>query len=117
MDIARPPHGLSTAEALALRARHGENDVSPAPARTPLREVARLLSDPLVLLLLGATTVSAVAGDSVDAFIILGIVTIGISLDFAQSYRARRVVDELRARVAPTATVLRDDTFREIPRA
>jgi Mg2+-importing ATPase len=50
-----------------------------------------------------------------DALIIVTIVLLGIAIDFWQTYRSERAVDRLRASVTPTATVLRDGQWQEVP--
>src|SRR6266852_6099208 len=43
-------------------------------------------------------------------------VLLGVSLNFIQTYRSQRVVERLRAGVAPTATVLRNGSWAEMSR-
>ena len=62
-----------------------------------------------------ASAVSAWLGENVDAGIIATIVLLSVTVNFWQSYRSQQAADRLRASVAPTATVLRDGTWREIP--
>ena len=62
-----------------------------------------------------ASIASATLGDFVNAAIVLTIVGLSMVIDFAQTHRSERAADALRARVAQTATVLRDGRWREIP--
>ena len=63
-----------------------------------------------------AATASAFLGDKVDAAIIGVIVLISIVIDLTQTYRSQRAVEQLRDRVAPTASVLRGGEWKEIRR-
>src|SRR5208282_5327384 len=51
-----------------------------------------------------------------DAGIIGVIVLLSAAIDFAQTYRSQRAIEQLRDRVAPTATVLRGGEWKEMPR-
>lgn len=73
------------------------------------------LRNPIVLILLFATGVSAVTQEWVDAVIILAIVLGSALLSFFQEYRANNAAEELRARVQVRATVLRDGQPQAIP--
>jgi Mg2+-importing ATPase len=48
--------------------------------------------------------------------IIVTIVLVGASIDFAQTYRSQRETDRLCASVTPTATVSRDEVWQEVAR-
>jgi Mg2+-importing ATPase len=101
---------------LEYLARFGPNDPAPQDGHPLLVEVGLLFANPLVLILLVAAGASAFVGERVDAFIIVAIVLVSAAIDFLQTYRSHRTAELLRAQVAPTATVLRDGAFCEIPR-
>ena len=48
--------------------------------------------------------------------IILVLVSLGVSINFVQTYRSQKAIDKLRENVTPTATVLRDEMWQEIRR-
>ncbi|HEV2359956.1 MAG TPA: magnesium-translocating P-type ATPase [bacterium] len=108
--------GLTSEEARHRLDEVGPNDPTPARHKSALLELAALFANPLVLILLIASAVSGVLGEIVSASIIVIIVLLSAGLNFVQTYRARRAAEDLRARVAPTATVLRDGGWQEIPR-
>ncbi len=117
VDAPTPPtRGLGSAEAEARLARFGPNDPAPQEGHPLLVEIGLLFANPLVLILLVAAGASAFVGERVDAVIIVAIVLVSAVIDFVQTYRSHRTTELLRATVAPTATVLRDGAFREIPR-
>jgi Mg2+-importing ATPase len=82
-----------------------------------MKEIAALFANPVVSILLVASIASAFLGDVPGAIIIVTVLTLGTALNFAQTYRSRRAAESLRARVAPTATVMRGGTWVELPRS
>jgi Mg2+-importing ATPase len=56
-----------------------------------------------------------VLGQQADAGIIVTIVVLGVGLNFWQTYRSNQAAEALNASVMPTATVLRDGRWQEIP--
>jgi Mg2+-importing ATPase len=110
------PEGLSSAEAARRLALYGLNEPASVRRFSALREFWDALSSPLILILLVAAGISIFVGEAVDAALIIVIVLIGVVVNFVHSHRSRRAADRLRAQVTPTATVLRDGVWREIPR-
>ncbi len=108
--------GLTEAEARKRQATYGPNDPTSTKHASALVQFLRLFLNPLVVILILASLILAVLGDAVDASIILTIVLLSNILNFVQTYRSQKAVDQLRASVAPTATALRDGTWIEIPR-
>jgi Mg2+-importing ATPase len=108
--------GLSTDEARALLAQYGPNDPAPQAHRTILRQVFLLIANPLIIILLVASVVSIFLGQKVDAGIIIVVVVLGVAVNFFQTYRSEQAIKRLREQVAPTATVLRDGEWKELPR-
>jgi Mg2+-importing ATPase len=108
--------GLSSQEAEARLNQFGPNDPAPVQRRSVFAELALLLVNPLVIILLIAAAISGMIGQMLDAGIIAGMVLIGAGINFFQTYRSKIAIENLRARVAPTATVLRDSRWQEIDR-
>ena len=100
--------GLSGAEAARRLAVHGPNTVDAQVEETVLRQLARQFASPLVLILAFGAVVSVLAGEWVDAAIILLIVLGSTLLGFVQEYRASNAVAELRSRLALVVPVRRD---------
>ncbi len=107
--------GLSSAEAAARINQYGPNQLKPARQRAVVLQFLAHFRNPLVLVLLAASGISALTGDTTGAFIIGLIVLMSVTLDFVQEYRAGRAAEQLAAQVAVTATVLRDGKPREVP--
>ena len=73
--------------------------------------------NPLVIILLTASALSAFTGDAASFFIISTIVLISVTLDFVQEYRAGQAAERLRQSVAVRGQVLREGKALEIPLA
>ncbi len=108
--------GLTTSEARERLAQYGPNEPTQARRGAALFELLALFLNPLVVILLVASGISAALGQKTDAAIIFVIVIVSIAIDFVQTYRSQQVVQKLREKVTPTATVLRDGEWREIRR-
>jgi Mg2+-importing ATPase len=110
------PAGLTSEQAHDLMVQVGPNEpVSGRRLGAPAQFLATF-RNPLVLILLAASVAAATLGEPVDAAIIIVIVLLSNTLNFTQSYRSQRTADRLRQSVAPTASVLRDGQWVELPR-
>jgi Mg2+-importing ATPase len=81
-----------------------------------LRQILAWLANPLLLILLAASVLSAALGQTANALLIGGMVLLSVGLNFFQTYRSHRAVELLRESVAPTATALRDAEWTILPR-
>jgi P-type Mg2+ transporter len=109
------PTGLTEAEAEQRLAEVGPNEAVTHRADLLVLQVLRRLANPLVIILALASVVSAFVRDFWNAAIILAMVAISVTIDVVQTRRSARAADALKARVAPTATVVRDGVVREVP--
>ena len=107
--------GLSAAEAAARLATQGANELAPPPRFEALRELLRYFANPLVLILLVASVVSAAFGQVASAIIVVLMLILSVTLNFTQAYRSQQAARGLRRQVGQTATVVRDGIEREIP--
>src|SRR5690349_7069879 len=108
--------GLSSEEAARRLLRFGPNALQTAPTGLVAREALGALANPLMLVLLVSSGVAASVGELVDAIIIVLMVLLSVALNVVQSSRSRTAAERLRHSVAPTATVIRDGVWRELPR-
>jgi Mg2+-importing ATPase len=106
-------NGLSSKQAADLLLEHGPNRLQQATQRALLQFLAHF-RNPLVLVLLCASVLSALTGDGSGALIIALIVVMSVTLDFVQAHRAGQVANQLALQVAVTATALRDGTPCEV---
>ena len=107
--------GLSSEEAARRLAAHGPNAVDAQVQETVLRQLLRQFASPLVLILAFGAVVSVLAGEWVDAAIIVAIVLGSTLLGFVQEYRASNAVAELRSRLALVVPARRDGRAQPTP--
>jgi P-type Mg2+ transporter len=109
------PAGLTAAEAADRLRTDGPNAIGGSGRRTRLAILVSQVASPLVLILVGASLVSLVVGDVVNASIILAIVVMSAALGFVQEARSEAAVAALQARLTLRAAVVRDGKQQEIP--
>jgi Mg2+-importing ATPase len=116
-DLGTGPAGLTEAEAAARLLAVGANTLA-AERRRPLAlELLARFRNPLILLLLAASLISALTGDLPSSIVTILIVVLSVTLDFVQEHRAGRAADRLRRSVALRVTVSRQGPARDIPAA
>lgn len=113
--LGTTPAGLTTDQARRRIRTYGPNSLVKESRFAALAGFMRLLGNPLVLILLGASGVSLALGDRIGGTIIISIVTLSVLLDFFMEFQARHAVEELRKQVASTAEVLRNGKAQELP--
>ena len=107
-QLAASPDGLSSAEAALRLAQFGPNLIHGERKRALVLQFLTKFRNPLVIILLIASALSAFTGDAASFFIIGTIVIISVTLDFVQEYRAGQAAERLRHSVAVRGQVLRD---------
>ena len=114
-ELNASAEGLTAAEAAQREQRYGPNVLRPEHKSHLLLQYLRHFRNPLVVVLLAASAVSALTGEQTSAFIIWFIVLLSVTLDFVQEYRANEAADKLRQRVALQANVMRDGRSLALP--
>lgn len=107
--------GLSQLEAEQALGRLGPNSFEARKKPWLALQFLARFRNPLVLVLLAASAVSAATGDAANFAIIMLMVLLSVTLDFVQEHRAGRAADALRESVALRASVLRDGRVQEVP--
>ncbi|HMT83405.1 MAG TPA: magnesium-translocating P-type ATPase [Ottowia sp.] len=108
-----PFAGLSSLEATERLARFGPNALKPH-RQAVWRQFLGRFANPLVLLLLAASAVSAATGDATSAGVIATIVALSVILDFTQERRAGQAAEQLARQVAQRVRVWRDDREQQV---
>src|SRR5579872_1245203 len=109
------PAGLTSEEAKQRLRLHGPNSLVGESRFAPLIGFLRFFANPLVVILLAASSISIVLGDRVGGGIIIAIVLLSVIVNFYVEFQARHAVEEIRKQVATTAAVLRDGHELELP--
>src|SRR5713226_780913 len=108
--------GLTSQEAESRLSKYGPNDPTSARRGALAFELLHLFLNPLVIILLVASVISALLGQKIEAEIIFVIVVFSVTIDFVQTYRSQRAIQKLQEHVSLTATVLRDGRWQKIKR-
>ena len=115
MPLDPAPSGLTSREAAELLVQVGPNRAPEAPRRGTVSRTLDQLRDPMILLLLAASAVTAALRDWPDTIIIMAVVVFNTATGVVQQSRAERAMDAIRKLVAPTARVRRDGVVVELP--
>ena len=107
--------GLTTAEAQSRLNLHGPNDAATVKYLPLWLQFLARFRNPLVIVLLVASGLSAWTGDIASFVIVVSIVTVSMTLDFIQEVRAQNAIEALRQSVAVRATVRRDGAPVSLP--
>jgi Ca2+-transporting ATPase len=110
-----PENGLSTAEAQKRLTEYGHNELREKPPTPFWRLVLDQLRSFVVLLLIGASIISAVLGEQVEAIAIIAIVILNTVIGVIQESRAEASLAALKKLAAPDARVIRDGARINVP--
>ena len=113
LEVTRK-EGLTTAEAVARRARHGANVLPQPPRRSALTRFLLQFHNVLIYVLLAAGVVTGLLGHWIDSGVIFGVVVINAIIGFIQEGKAEKALDAIRNMLSPHAQVLRDGQRSEI---
>ncbi|TBW40460.1 magnesium-translocating P-type ATPase [Siculibacillus lacustris] len=106
--LATTAAGLGAGEVAIRQRRHGPNRLQVHRRKPLILQFLGRFANPLVLILLFASGMSAATGNVASFVIVTVMVVLSITLDFVQGLRADNAVDALRMTVALRAQVLRD---------
>ena len=107
-------NGLSQREAKRRTSLLGPNSLQTKNERSLIMQYLNHFKNPLVLILLIASGLSVLTGETTGFVIILLIILMSVTLDFFQEYRAGQAADKLKQSVSMRAKVLRDGEVRVV---
>ncbi|MEO8590427.1 MAG: cation-translocating P-type ATPase [Flavobacteriales bacterium] len=110
-----PFAGLSDAEVLIARTRHGRNavdDRTGSPFWPALKSVA---TEPMFLLLAGTSVIYFMLGQRSDGLFMAGAIVLVSTISLYQDHRSRKALDALRAFSQAQATVVRNNAVVKVP--
>jgi Ca2+-transporting ATPase len=99
--------GLDDAAAQQRLAQYGPNELQEKPIKSPWAILWEQITNPLVLLLIGASVVSGILGKWDSVIAISAIVVINAILGVVQEYRAEQAMAALKRMAAPLVRVRR----------
>ena len=103
-----PKRGLSSSEAANRLEKYGANIIESSNKKSLLKKIIEQIADPMVILLILASIVSAFTGDVIECIIIIAIVVINAIMSIIQEGKAEDSVAALQKMSSPEATVIRD---------
>jgi P-type Ca2+ transporter type 2C len=106
--------GLTAAAASARLARDGANKLAEATPLPWWRNLLDQFNQLVIWILIGATIVSGILGDWLEAGAIFAIVLLNALLGFFQERKAEEALSSLRKLSSPSAKVLRDGALHSI---
>ncbi|MTH52683.1 calcium-translocating P-type ATPase, SERCA-type [Bacillus mangrovi] len=107
--------GLSDSEVQSRYSKFGYNELEEAKKTSALLLFLGQFKDFMVLVLFGATIISAFLGEYIDAVAIIAIVLLNGVLGFLQERRAERSLEALKQLSAPQVSALREGEWVRIP--
>ncbi|AOZ91540.1 calcium-translocating P-type ATPase, SERCA-type [Paenibacillus crassostreae] len=107
--------GLTEEEVEHKRTLSGWNELSEGKRISPIILFLNQFKDFMVVVLMGATLLSAILGEYLDAVTIIAIILLNGILGFVQEFRAERSLRALKNLSAPNAKVLRGGKVNIIP--
>ena len=117
--------GLSSQEAAARLEKNGKNRLQEEEKRSVWRKFLDSVTDPMILMLLGAALVQVVVtiletrgdftiGSFTDVFVILAVVIINAIMSLVQENKAEAAMEALMEMTAETSKVVRDGVLRTV---
>lgn len=100
--------GLSEPEIDRRLKKYGHNVLNEKPPKSILNMLKEQIFDPMILILLGAATFSALLNEWVEAGVIFFIVIINSIIGIIQEKKAQASLAALKTMSTPTATVIRN---------
>ncbi|MGL4523091.1 MAG: cation-translocating P-type ATPase [Bacilli bacterium] len=107
--------GLSVDEVDKRREQNGWNELKAKKKTSRMKVFLSQFNDFMVFVLLGATAISAVLGEVVDAIAILLIILINGILGYIQENKAEESLNALKALSSPLVSVKRENEWVRLP--
>jgi Mg2+-importing ATPase len=114
-ELAIDAAGLSSTEARTRLAKFGPNLFRDHKEHPLWLQFISRFKNPLIILLLVASAISAFTGEMTNFVIITLMVLFSVTLDFIQEHRAGKAAESLRKTVSVRARVIRDGNSMEVP--
>ena len=100
--------GLTTTEVKNRQEKYGSNELKQKPKKTILKMILEQLTDKMIIILLIASILSFVLGETLEGAVILFIIGINILISVIQEKKASDALEALKNMNAPHSLVLRN---------
>jgi Ca2+-transporting ATPase len=101
--------GLTQREANERLTVYGSNEIKAEKGISRAATFTKQFKDPLIIILLVATAISAFVGELIDSTIIIAIVILAVTLAFIQEYKSDKAIEALKKMIAATCRVIRNN--------
>ena len=105
---AEIPAGLSAQTAAGRLLSEGSNELPSTKPRKLMAIAWKVVSEPMLLLLIACGSIYLLLGDRQEALVLLGFVFVIISITLFQEHKVERALEALRDLSSPRALVIRD---------
>ncbi len=106
--------GLDNKQVLAAREKYGMNQLSYQKENGFLDAIKRLAKEPMVILLLVASSIYFISGDTGDGIFLASAIVLISIISLYQDSRSRNALDKLKTLTQPTCKVIRNGEVEEI---
>ncbi|MDN3677634.1 cation-translocating P-type ATPase [Flavobacterium paronense] len=106
--------GLSNEEVILSRRTHGENSIHLKEENHFLKAILKFVKDPMVLLLLFASTIYFISGELVNGFFLASSIVLISLISSYQNARSRNALAKLKEFTKPNCKVIRNGKTIEI---
>ncbi|AKB30282.1 Cation-transporting ATPase, E1-E2 family [Methanosarcina siciliae T4/M] len=106
---------MSSEEAEKRLEEYGKNELKEKEKVSVLRLFLSQFKSILIFILIVASIVSALLGETIDSVVILFTVFLAGVLGFVQEYRAEKAIELLKSLTSPEAAIIRNGTEKKIP--
>jgi Ca2+-transporting ATPase len=114
MDAISKFEGLDHAQAAALLAKHGRNDMKPPKTSAWLRRLGRVVGEPTLLALLGVLALYLVMGSLGEAVLLGAFVMLVLVITYSEESRTEHTLEALGTFASPRAIALRDGAWTRL---
>ena len=97
-ELNTSPEGLSDAEAAERLRKNGRNELRQKPPKTTAQMLKEQITDPMVIILIGAAAVSALLREWTEACVIAVIVALNAVIGIVQEKKAQSSLEARRLR-------------------
>ncbi|MGB7634557.1 MAG: cation-translocating P-type ATPase [Nitrososphaeraceae archaeon] len=101
--------GLTPREANERLRVYGSNEIRAERGISRAAVFTKQFKDPLIIILLIATAISAFVGELIDSTIIIAIVLLAVTVAFIQEYKSEKAIEALKKMSAATCRVIRNN--------
>ena len=113
-ELNTTKNGLSTTEAENRLKIYGKNALEEKEKDSQLKKFVSQFTEPLIILLIIAGTISALIQDYIDSAVIFFVVVLNAVLGFRQENQAENAMEKLKSMTSRSTIVLRDNKKTQV---